>query len=58
MKKTGSEATQLFTSRLQFRWQKEQVKRGGCDRNEHGIINSSICSQFTEARANKQHVTT
>jgi hypothetical protein len=53
VKKAGSKATQLLTSRRQLRRQKEQVKR-----DKHNIINSSIFSQFTEARANKQHVTT
>lgn len=58
VKKTGSKATQLLTSRLQLRRQKEHVKRGGCNIDKHNIINSSIFIRFTAARANKQHVTT
>jgi hypothetical protein len=57
-KETGSKATQLLTSRLQLRRQKEQVKRGGCDIDKQNIINSSIFNRFKAARANKQHVTT
>jgi hypothetical protein len=58
VKKTGSKATQLLTSRLQLRRQKEQVKRGRCDIDKHNIINSLIFNQFTAATANKQHVNT
>jgi hypothetical protein len=58
VKKTGSKATQLLTSRLQFRRQKEQVKRGGCGIDKHNILNSLIVSEFTAATANKQRVTT
>ena len=56
VKKTGSKATHFLTSRLQLKRQKEQVKRGWIDK--HNIINSSIFSWFTAARANERHVTT
>jgi hypothetical protein len=57
-KKISITITRLLTSKMQLWSWKEQVKRGRNDNNKYAMINTWTYNQFTEALANKQHVTT
>jgi hypothetical protein len=51
VKTISSKTSRLLTSKMQlWRW-KEQVERGGSDRDKYNMINSWTYDRFTEARA-------
>jgi hypothetical protein len=53
----SSKTTRLLISKMMLQRWKELVERGGSDSDKYTIINYWTYCLFTEATANKEHVT-
>jgi hypothetical protein len=57
MKTISSKTTRVRKSKMKlWRWSK-QMERGRSDKDKYKTLNSLTYDQFTDAKANKQHIT-